>query len=93
MKTNLIMSKIKFLVLLIIFSILLCGCASNTDQATKKDSVYPCLQYLNSGFRFDSNNRLIELPDGYVLNQGYSYNIVATKDGCDVVIHLIKDAS
>lgn len=88
-----IMSKIKFMVLLIIFSILLCGCAPNTDQATKKDSVYPYLRYLNSAFRFDSNNQLIKLPDGYVLNQGYSYDIVAVKDGYDVVIHLIKDAS
>lgn len=55
--------------------------------------MYPYLRYFNSDYRFDSNNQLIKLPDGYVLNQGYSYDIVVTKDGYDVVIHLIKDAS
>lgn len=74
------MKKIVFLALLVVCSMLLCSC----------DPDFPYLEYLNSGYRFDADNQLINLPDGYVLNQGHPYDIVETDAGCDVIIHLIK---
>lgn len=74
------MKKIIFLALLIVCSILLCSCDSN----------FPYLEYLNSGYRFDSDNQLIKLPDGYILNQGHPYDIVKTDAGYDVIVHLIE---
>lgn len=77
------MKKIIFLALLVVCSILLCSCGTS-------DTNFPYLEYLNSGFRFDSDNQLIRLPDGYILNQGHPYDIVETDAGCDVIIHLIE---
>lgn len=76
-----------FLALLIACSILLPACATTKN----KDSKFPYLEYIDSGYTFDEQNQLINLPDGYILNQGYSYDIVETDVGCDVIVHLIKE--
>lgn len=75
-----------FLVLLIVCSMLLSACSKEVNI----DSKYPYLEYFNSAFHFDEQNQLINLPDGYILNQGHSYDIIETDVGCDVIVHLIK---
>lgn len=70
----------------LVLCMLLPACTANGG------SNFPYLEYLNSGYRFDDQNQLIRLPDGYVLNQGHSYDIVETDVGYDVIIHLIEDA-
>ena len=74
------MKKIIFLALLVVCSILLCSCGAD----------FPYLEYLNSGYRFDADNRLIRLPDGYILNQGHPYDVAETDAGYDVIVHLIE---
>jgi hypothetical protein len=75
------MKKVIFLVLIIICIALLSGC-----EAIE----YPYVAYINSNYRFDPYDRRIEIPNGYILDQGYSYNMVETESGYDLVIHLIK---
>lgn len=79
------MKKIVFFVLLLVCSIILCGCEID-------DTNFPHLEYINSPFRYDVDTQLIKLPDGYVLNQGHPYDIVEADAGCDVIVHLIKEA-
>ena len=75
-----------FLATILVLSMLLPACTANGG------SNFPYLEYINSVFRFDSDNQLIKLPDGYVLNQGHPYDIVKTDAGYDVIVHLIEEA-
>ena len=79
------MKKIIFLALFAACSLLLTGCKED------KGSKFPYLEYIDSAYNFDEQNQLITLPDGYILNQGHSYDIVETDAGYDVIVHLIKD--
>lgn len=79
------MKRTIFLALFVASSLLLTGCEAD------KGSQYPYLEYINSGYNFDDQNQLIDLPEGYILNQGHSYDVVETDAGYDVIVHLIKD--
>lgn len=50
----------------------------------------PYISYHNSNFRFDEKNRKIEIADGYVMDEGHSYEWVETESGYDLVIHFVK---
>lgn len=52
---------------------------------------WPRIVYQNTNYRFDEYNRTIVLDDGYVLNGGYSYDIVETEDGYDLILHFIVE--
>lgn len=63
--------------------VLLAGCES-------MKVTYPRIEYRNSSYNFDVYNREIEVQDGYVLDEGYSYDTVETEDGYDVILHFVK---
>ena len=74
------MRKILYTLLLIIV-LTFTGCHSE---------LYPYIEYRNSSYNFDSKNKKIEVLDGYVLNQGNSYEWIETESGFDLVIHFVK---
>lgn len=53
-------------------------------------ATYPRIEYRNSPYNFDMYNREIEVQDGYVLDEGHSYDTVETEDGYDVILHFVK---
>ena len=63
---------------------LLTGCSNKTEQKSY-------IEYQHSMWEFDSNNRSIEVRDGYILDQGHSYDIIETENGYDIVLHFIKE--
>lgn len=50
----------------------------------------PYIDYHNSYFRFDEKNERIEIVDGYVMDEGHSYEWVETPNGYDLIIHFVK---
>lgn len=60
----------------------LAGCGST-------ESRYPKLTYEPTVYTVDT--RRIELKDGYVLNDGHSYDWIETEDGYDLVLHFKED--
>lgn len=50
----------------------------------------PYISYHNSNYNFDEKNRKIEIIDGYVMDEGHSYEWVETESGYDLVIHFVK---
>ena len=71
--------------ILLIFSVMsilfLSGCISPE---------YPRLEYRNSSNNLDSYNREIAVDDGFVLDEGHSYDIVDTEEGYDIVLHFVE---
>jgi hypothetical protein len=87
------MKRMCFLILLIIPLVLvLVGCRNSNGQTFNEylSEVYPRIEYRNSSYNFDANNREITVLDGYVLDQGNSYEWVETEDGYDLIIHFEK---
>lgn len=46
---------------------------------------WPRIIYQNTSYRFDEYNRTI------VLDDGYSYDIVETEDGYDLILHFVEE--
>ena len=69
------------------------GCGNRNRKTFSEflSEEYPYIAYNNSTYRFDTKNRRIEVPEGYVLNQGDSYAWVETEDGYDLIIHFVKE--
>ena len=76
----------KRILLLMLCLVLMSGCSSGRDISP----TYPRLEYRNSSYNFDPYNRELSITDGYVLNEGHSYDIVETDGGYDVVLHFVK---
>jgi hypothetical protein len=78
--------------LLIVIVLTLTGCHNAKGQTFGEflSERYPYIEYRNSSYNFDSKNEEIEVLDGYVLNQGDSYEWAETESGCDLVIHFVK---
>lgn len=74
--------------LLLVLMLLLCGCEVDKDE---RGEGCPKLEYQNSQWEYDSKDMYIPIPDGYMLNQGHAYEIVATEDGYDIILHMIKE--
>ena len=51
---------------------------------------YQLLRYRNSDYNMDPYNREIPVQDGYILNEGNSYEVVETDSGYDLVLHFVK---
>jgi hypothetical protein len=73
-----------FIEFLLVYAMLfgLCGCTSKDNS-----SQYPRILYDHSA---SSPFRKIDIPDGHVLNDGHSYDIVDTEDGYDLVLHFVE---
>lgn len=70
----------------------LTGCAAQEDSEYRKPSDdYPVIKYYNSAYTFDASNQRIDIPSGFVLDQGHSYDIVETDNGFDIIIHVVKE--
>ena len=69
------------------------GCKKSKGQTFSEflNEKYPKIEYRNSSYNFDADNRKIEIPDGYVLNQGNSFEWVKTEDGYNLIIHFMKE--
>ena len=65
--------------------LLLTGC----DAGRSVKAEYPQLLYYNSGYSYDKFNRKISIEDGFILDEGHSYDIVKTDGGYDVVLHFV----
>ena len=66
--------------------VLLAGCKSGRDINFE----YPRIVYRNSTNNFDPFNRVIPVKDGFVLDEGNSYDIMETDSGYDIVIHFVE---
>ena len=64
----------------------LAGCKDDNSSNT-----YPYITYQHSVWTFDNYNREIKVPEGYVLNQGNSYEWVETESGYNLVMHFEKE--
>lgn len=73
----------KIFLLIFMFLMLLTSCGTKIT--------YPLIEYRNSSYNFDIANKTILLEDGYVLDEANSYNIIETKNGYDIVLHIIKE--
>ena len=65
--------------------LLLIGC----DAGRSIEPEYPRLEYRNSHYNFDPFNREIHIEDGFILDEGHSYDVVETDSGYDVVLHFV----
>lgn len=79
--------KSRLLALCISLVLVLAGCTASGQSITP---TYPRIEYRNSTYNFDPYNREIPIPEGYVLNEGYSFDIMETDAGCDVVLHFVE---
>lgn len=77
----------KRLIITILLLLALCGCESGKDISPH----YPRIEYRNSSYEFDPFNRGINVDDGFVLNEGHSYDEIETEDGYDLVLHFVKE--
>lgn len=50
---------------------------------------FPRLVYQPTEWKTD--NKYIPLQDGYILNDGYRYDIIETEDGYDLVLHFVEE--
>ena len=87
------MKKICFLAALLIALLMLTGCKNSQGQTFKEYLIeeYPYIEYRNSSLNFDTKNEKIKVIDGYILNQGNSYEWVETEGGYDLIIHFVKE--
>jgi hypothetical protein len=86
------MKKISLVILLLGILLLSVGCENAKGQNFSEylNEVYPYIEYHNSSFNLDADNRKFEIIDGYELNQGNSYEWVETEDGWDLIIHFTE---
>lgn len=77
------LGKIFICINLLIFSLLmLTGCEGKRES-------WPRIVYQPTYWTF--NNRIIDIDDGYILDDGHSYDIVETEDGYDLILHFIVE--
>lgn len=77
----------KRLIIAVLLLLALCGCESGKDISPH----YPRIEYLNSSYNFDPFNREITVDDGFVLDEGHSFDFIQTENGYDVVLHFVKE--
>lgn len=47
--------------------------------------------YRNSCYNFDSSNLEITIREGYMLDEGHSYDLAETEEGYDITFHFVKE--
>ena len=83
--------KAKWIIpILVVALVALTGCSSGRD-AQAASQTYPHMVYWNSGYRFDQYNRWFEVQDGYLLDEGHTFDIVETECGYDLILHFVKE--
>ncbi len=50
---------------------------------------WPRIIYQPTYWTFD--NRIIDIDDGYVLDDGHSYDVIETETGYDLILHFITE--
>lgn len=70
----------KLIVFIFVGLLLLTGCTGVN---------FPRLVYQPTEWAAD--NGYIPLRDGYILNDGYRYDIIETEDGYDLVLHFVEE--
>lgn len=50
---------------------------------------WPRIVYQPTYWTFD--NRIIDIDDGYVLDDGHSYDVIETETGYDLILHFITE--
>ena len=50
---------------------------------------WPRIVYQPTYWTFD--NRIIDIDDDYILDDGHSYDIVETENGYDLILHFIAE--
>ena len=83
------MMKCLRILLFVLILVLLTGCEAEPSAEPQ----YPCLVYYNSSHNFDKFNRKILVEDGFVLNEGHSYDVVKTDSGYDIVLHFVEEGA
>ena len=73
--------------LVLVLVLVRAGCTAAGQSITP---TYPRIEYRNSTYNVDPYNREIPIPEGYVLNEGYSFDIIETGAGYDVVLHFVE---
>lgn len=71
--------------LFVLALLILTGC----DTGRSIEPKYPRLEYRNSSYNLDPFNREIQIEDGFVLDEGHSYDVIETDSGYDVVLHFV----
>lgn len=62
------------------------GAGAGRDYSPK----YPVLRYRNSVYNMDPYNWEIPVQNGYILDEGNSYEVVETDGGYNLVLHFVK---
>lgn len=76
------LGKIFIYINILVFSLLmLTGCTSK--------ETWPRIVYQPTYWTFD--NRIIDIDNGYVLDDGHSYDVVETENGYDIIFHFIAE--
>lgn len=75
-----------WLILAVVMIFSLSGCGSDGDN------YFPYVMYYETAWK-SYKDRLIEIPDGYILNQGNAFEWSETDCGCDLIIHFEKEVS
>lgn len=65
------------------------GAGAGRDYSPK----YPVLRYRNSEYNMDPYNREIPVQNGYILDEGNSYEVVETDSGYDLVLHFVEGSN
>ena len=87
----------RLLILLMTAAMFLTGCSYEdpSEQGGKKSEprakYHRYIEYRNSALNFDPYNRVIEIKEGYMLDESHSYDVVDTNDGYDIVLHFIRE--
>lgn len=67
--------------ILVLSLLILSGCMSK--------ETWPRIVYQPTYWTFD--NRIIDIDDGYVLDDGHSYDVIETETGYDLIFHFIAE--
>lgn len=81
---------LKQIMLVGIAAVTLAGCTYGRDSHTAMQS-YPHIVYRNSSYNFDQYNRFFEVRDGFLLDEGHTFDIVETECGYDLILHFVKE--
>ena len=77
----------RVLLLALLCLMILTGC----EAGRSIDPIYPRIEYRNSSYNFDPYNREIPVEEGFVLDEGHSYDLQETENGYDIVLHFVMD--
>lgn len=66
--------------ILVLSLLMLTGCTSKGEN-------WPRIVYQPTYWTFD--NRIIDIDDDYILDDGHSYDVVETENGYDLILHFI----